>query len=200
MEHTNVTNAATNDDLSDEQLAQQVQEKNDKSFDFLINRYQSKLLHYVARYASGPDEASDIVQESFIKAHTRIDLFDTTRKFSPWIYRIAHNTAVDYIAKKSRKKNLSLDETLALSDEAALANIELSSLDIWFQKELKEQMRSAISTLPDSYAQVIHLRYIEGFSYKEISDIIGKPVSTVGTLVRRAKKQLLEIILDSQDF
>ncbi len=193
MEHRNVKQ-------TDEQIATHVQQGDEQFFEVLIDRYQSKLIHYVGRYASGPDEANDIVQESFIKAHSNIESFDTKRKFSPWIYRIAHNTAVDYIAKRANKKNVSLDETLALSDEASLAKIELSSLEVWFQKELKEQMRSAISTLPDNYAEVIHLRYIEEFSYKEISDILGKPISTVGTLVRRAKKQLLEVVSQQEDF
>ncbi len=185
---------------SDEEIAASVLKGHDADFDILTDRYRKKLTHYVMRYAENTDEANDMVQETLIKAHKNIQKFDPTRKFSPWIYRIAHNEALTLISKRTKKKTISIEEELSLNDEKALIDAELSSLDKWFQQELKVQMHAAISELPDNYAQVIHLRYIEDLSYKEISDVIGKPVNTVGTLVRRAKKKLLEIVLKNENF
>jgi len=186
------------DDQTDEQLAHAAQSGKSGVFDVLANRYRQKLTQYALRYAGSPEAASDVVQDVLIKAHQKIETFDTSRKFSPWIYRITHNEAINYSKKNNKKEVVSLDTPLSLSDERSAADMELSSLDKWFERELKEQIHDAINDLPDAYAEAIHLRYIEDLSYKEISQILDKPVNTVRTLVRRAKKKLLEILITQE--
>lgn len=188
-----------NTEKTDEEIALTVQGGDDGSFDMLADRYREKLGRYALRYVGSADAASDVIQEVFIKAHQKISTFDPERKFSPWIYRITHNESVNYLKRNSKIKTVSLDDTLSLSDEKSTADVELSSLDAWFERELREQMADAIGRLPDTQAEVIHLRYIEGFSYKEISEIISKPVNTVGTLVSRAKKNLLKVLLEQEN-
>jgi len=184
------------DERTDEEIAIAVQKGQHDNFAILAQRYTQKLIKYALRYVGTQDAAHDIVQDVMMKAHQKIDSFDSARKFSPWIYRITHNESVNYLKKHRSHTRVSLDAQLSLDDQRALADVELSSLDLWFERELKEQMHEAIGQLPDHYAEVIHLRYIEELSYKEIAEILGKPTSTVGTLVRRAKKSLLEIVLN----
>ncbi len=184
---------------TDEEIAIAVQKGQHDDFAILAQRYTQKLTKYTLRYVGTQDAAHDIIQDVMIKAHQKINTFDATRKFSPWIYRIAHNESVNYLKKHRSHTKVSLDTQLSLDDQRALADVELSSLDAWFERELKEQMHEAIGQLPDHYAEVIHLRYIEELSYKEIAEILDKPTSTVGTLVRRAKKDLLEIILKQNE-
>lgn len=186
-------------DVSDEEIVKRVKAGEDSLFDEIVARYQAKLSFYVIRYTGNEDEAHDVVQEALIKAHKNIATFDGDRRLSPWLYRIAHNEAVNYLTKRNKKQTISLDDDFSTEDQLLMADVETASLESWFQKELRDEMRAAIAQLPEKYASVIHMRFIEDLSYTEISERIGKPTSTVGTLVRRAKRKLLKIVLESED-
>lgn len=186
-----------NSDRTDEEIIALVQVGKQEFFNVIIERYREKLFFYVMRFVKNEDEAKDVLQNVFVKSLRSIDSFDCERKFSSWIYRIAHNEAVNWATRKNRE-TVSIDD-LNIQDSNFLANNDFdSSMEKWFNLELKEAMREAIEKLPENYAEVIHLRYIDDMSYKEIAEILGKPVSSVGTLVRRAKKRLLEIVMDSE--
>lgn len=136
---------------------------------------------------------------TFIKAYRSLNGFDIRLKLSSWLYRIAHNLAVDYLRKNSKKNHMSLDaedeysqaliETIASEDNVAL---HLETL------EQKKGVRQIISMLPEKYRTVIILFFAEGKSYEEISDILQIPTSTVGTLLNRAKKQFLALSQEPQ--
>ena len=84
---------------------------NDKElYSEIIRRYEQKLAHYLRKFVSSPDELEDILQETFIKIYRNLNDFDADRKFSSWVYRIAHNEAVNYL-KKFHRGNVSLEET-----------------------------------------------------------------------------------------
>lgn len=186
-------NEAT-EQISDEDLVQRVQKGEEDAYKELVTRYQEKLTRYALRFTA-EDEANDIVQESFIKAHKNIESFDTSRRFSPWIYRITRNTALSHIDRPAVRDTVTLDPD---TENALMLDDEKSALEQWLQKELRLHVREAIEALPDNYAEVIYLRYIDDLSYQEISEIIDKPVNTVGTLIRRAKKKMLTILLEEE--
>jgi len=177
-----------------------VQKGNSEYFDEIIARYEQKLFYYVMRFVGNADEARDIVQNVFIKALKHIDSFDTDKKFSSWIYRIAHNETMNYLTRNQHRKCMSIDDDNTKRDCVDIANMENTALDEWFQIELYDELHSAVARLPKEYAQVIRMRYFEDMSYKEISEKIKKPTSSVGTLLRRAKKRLLLIVLESDKF
>ncbi len=184
----------------DEELIARVQAGEEELFDIVSARYRAKLHRYVLKYVHSDDIAEDVMQNVFIKAHKNIQTFDTTRMFSPWIYRIAHNEAINAITAKNNKKTVSLDAYSEQNGEhPVLADVAEVSMEKWFQEELREEMATAIAQLPDKYADIITMRFLEELSYQEISDKLHIPVNTVGTLVRRAKKRLLQIIL-AKDF
>lgn len=193
----NNSEVARNSDQTDEEIIALVQEEKQEFFDVIIERYREKLFFYVMRFVKNEDETKDVLQNVFVKSLRGIDSFDCERKFSSWIYRIAHNEAVNWATRKNRD-TVSIDD-LGVQESNFLVSDDFDvSMEKWFNLELKDVMREAIGKLPENYAEVIHLRYIDDMSYKEIADILGKPVSSVGTLVRRAKKKLLEIVMDSE--
>ena len=152
------------------------------------------------RFVNNADEARDLVQNVFIKTLKHIDSFDCDKKFSSWIYRIAHNETMNYLTRNQHRKCMSIDDENAKKDCIDIAGAENTALGDWFQIELRDELHDAVGQLPEQYAQVIRLHYFEDKSYKEISEIINKPTSSVGTLLRRAKKRLLLIVIESEKF
>jgi RNA polymerase sigma-70 factor (ECF subfamily) len=188
------------ENMTDNEIVACVQKDDPPCFDILIARYEQKLLCYVKRFVNTQEEAQDIVQNVFIKAHKHIDSFDCDKKFSSWIYRIAHNESMNYLTRTKQKNTVSIDDMCLVQDKIELSDTTSSSLDEWFQMELRDELHDAVEQLPKHYAQVIRLHYFEDKSYKEISKIINKPTSSVGTLLRRAKKRLLLIVIESGRF
>jgi len=186
------------DNMSDENIISCVQEGAGNCFDLIINKYEQKLFYYVMRFVCNADEARDIVQNVFVKALKHINSFDCDKKFSSWIYRIAHNETMNWLTRNKHRKCVSIDDDSEQKEFIDLSDTTATALDEWFQIELRDELHDAVAQLPANYAQVIELHYFEDKSYKEISEIMDKPTSSVGTLLRRAKKQLLKIVLESE--
>ncbi|AEN91917.1 RNA polymerase sigma factor [Priestia megaterium WSH-002] len=138
------------------------------------------------------EEAQDAAQEAFIRAYVNIHSYDTSKKFSTWLYRIATNLCIDRIRKK--KPDYYLDAEVAGTDglnmysqiaaDQALPEEELE------QVELQEFIQSEILKLPEKYRTVIVLKYIDELSLKEISDILDLPLGTVKTRIHRGREAL----------
>lgn len=186
--------------MEDNDIIVHVQNGESDCFDVIITRYEQRLFCYVMRFVSNPEEARDIVQNVFIKALKHINSFDVDKKFSSWIYRIAHNESMNWLTRGQQKNTVSIDDVCSTQDKVELSDTTSTTLDEWFQIELRDELHDAVAQLPDHYAQVIRLHYFEDRSYKEISAIVGKPISSVGTLLRRAKKRLLLIVVESGKF
>ena len=166
---------------------------NQSYFLCIMKKYETPLFRYVRRISNfSQEEIEDILQEVFIKVYQNINDFDKSLKFSSWIYRIAHNHVISKFRKyKSRPEGSLLEIT-----ENELNNIS-SELDI--NKEIdakinKETLSKILNTIDQKYKEVLVLKFLEERDYKEISDIIKKPMGTVATLINRAKKKLREEI------
>ena len=164
-------------------------------FACLVDRYSEKLTRYIMRIsASTREDAEDLLQEIFVKAYRNLNGFDQSLKFSSWIYRIAHNQVISQWRKlKSRPQVVKFE-----ADEDFLkfiANDEDLALDTERKFE-GEEVRKLLNTMDEKYREVLVLKFLEGKDYKEISDILQKPLGTVATLINRAKKQLKKIIED----
>ena len=172
---------------SDEQLASRVQKGETAAYGELVARYQDKLLRYGNRFLVSPDDAEDVVQDIFLKAYENIQSFDTERRFSPWIYRIAHNEFINALKKRKAARTifafdidtlfpyLTAEET---ADEGALA------------RDLRQTLEQHLSKLDAKYREPLILYYLEEMDYKEISDILQIPVSTVGVRLARGRSIL----------
>lgn len=170
--------------LSDEQLVKQVYEKDKQLYAEIIKRYQIKLLRYANYLVYDEDKAADVVQQTFIKAYINLKGFNLKKKFSSWIYRIAHNEAISILRKY--KKELPLDDKIEL---IAAVNIENALIT----EEFNDQLNQCLSKIPLIYKEPLSLLVLEEKSYEEISEILRLPIGTVGTRINRAKNLLKKL-------
>jgi len=162
--------------------------KNQEYYWCLMTRYEDKLLHYILKISNfGREDAEDILQEVFIKVYENLNDFDTSWKFSNWIYRITHNITISaYRKKKVNPQLVSWDYEGLNNLIESTSNIEKDA----FQNLSYEKILEIINRLPLKYKEVLILKFMENKDYQEISDILYKPMGTIATLIRRAKKVL----------
>ena len=162
--------------------------KNQDYYLCLMKRYEAKLLNYILKISNiSREDGEDILQEVFIKSYQNLNDFDLNFKFSNWIYSIAHNATISAFRKKKVRP-----QTVSWEDKD-LNNILESTLDVEntsLQKLTYKQILKIINQLPLKYKDVLILKFMEGKDYREISDILHKPMGTIATLINRAKKSL----------
>lgn len=178
-------------DVTEEQLLQKAA-TDPHAFGRLVEMHHAALLRFVGRisYFSHEDK-EDILQNAYIKAYKSIHRYDSSMKFSTWLYHIVRNTTIDEIRKQSSRPLL-----YSLSDE------DISKIFVAEETVLKEISRQenrvlvtqAIKSLPEKYREVLTLRYIEDKSYEEIMDIVELPKGTVAARINRAKKMITEVL------
>ena len=174
--------------LSDEQLVKKIRSENSELYAEIVKRYQQGLYRYLRYLTNQPAEAEDLVQDVFIKAYRNLFGFDTKRKFSSWIYRIAHNEGVNYLKKAARRKDVSLeylDFTVPAPDDCSENQLT--------REETKRKIQKCLGELKPKYRESLVLYYFEEKSYQEISDILRIPRGTVGTLISRGRSILKAI-------
>ncbi|HDZ85415.1 MAG TPA: RNA polymerase sigma factor [Candidatus Moranbacteria bacterium] len=179
---------------SDNAIIEMVQKGMSDSFREIEKRYQKKLFVYVYHLLGNKEETEDILQNVFVKTFNNIDRFDIKRKFSSWIYRIAHNESVNYLKRKSKRRLVSWEDVSTSKDKLETSSDEESPDDLWLKKELRRDVQDALDKIPQKYREVLVLRYFLNKTYDEMSDILGKPANTIGTLLNRAKKKLSQVI------
>ena len=165
--------------------------ENPDIYQVLVERYEEKLMRYVMRIsASSREDAEDILQDVFLSAYRNLNEFDQDLKFSSWIYRITHNKVISHYRKKNARP-----KTTTYEGDSELINILSSDEDIAKELEKRQksdEVREILDTLDERYREVLVLKFLEDKDYKEISDILQKPMGTVATLINRAKKQFRE--------
>jgi RNA polymerase sigma-70 factor (ECF subfamily) len=176
---------------TDQELVKSTLENRD-NFLYIVNRYEKKLLYFILRISNvSVDEAQDLLQEIFIKVYKNINDFDNGLKFSSWIYRIARNHVISHHRKNKNKPILASAEV----NEETLNNLA-AEFDINNKIDhqiLKEEINKVLEQVDEKYKEVIVLKYFEEKNYREISDIIKKPLGTVATYLNRGKKQFKDI-------
>jgi RNA polymerase sigma-70 factor (ECF subfamily) len=179
----------TNTQLTDEQVALLVQQGDKEKFSILMERYEQKLFRYGRKFLSRKENIEDALQEVFMNTYKNIQSFDTSLKFSSWIYRIAHNTYINSLKKNQHSPLTLFDFDTLLSRESAPDQI----LPAWERRELSTMIDQGLDQLGVKYKEVIILHYLEELSYKEISDVLQIPIGTVGIRIKRAKDALRKI-------
>ena len=163
----------------------------------IVDRYESKISRYVQRIVGAGDQSGDILQDVFIKVYININSFDVDKKFNSWIYRIAHNECVNFLKKKKSIGFSFFDLDTFLPAYNLNTDNSIKGQDLIFiEKENKEKIEKALQVLDLKYREVIVMSYFEDLDYKEISQALQIPISTVGVRIMRAKKQLQAILKD----
>lgn len=176
-------------EFSDNEIIELIS-KNKNNFYLLTDLYKEKLERYIKRISFfAQAEVEDILQEVFIKVYINLNSFDKDLKFSSWIYRITHNLVVDKIRKNGRRiKDVSIDDE---DLNVIIKSSEDLHVDL-LNRDAVEKLKIAISSLPDSYREVMVLRFMEEKSYEEIMDILKKPKGTVAALINKGRKIIKE--------
>jgi RNA polymerase sigma-70 factor, ECF subfamily len=175
---------------TDEEIARKVQTGEIDFFNILIARYEKKMRTYARNFLSDQEETNDVLQDIFIKTYKNIKSFDAGRKFSSWLYRIAHNEFVNALKRKNKKTlplfDLDIFFPQHIKEEKNIPN----EID---QKRMRELLGKFLDKLEAKYREPIVLYYFEELSYKEIADVMQVPIATVGIRIKRGKEALKSI-------
>jgi RNA polymerase sigma-70 factor, ECF subfamily len=190
MEKKNKEESNKLPDKTDEELVAMTL-KNPDAYGLLVERYEEKLLRYIMRISrSTTEDAEDLLQDVFLSAYKNLNDFDQDLKFSSWIYRITHNKVISHFRKVTTRP-----KTTTYEGDSNLLNILSSDEDIARDLERKytaQEVKDVLEKLDERYREVLVLKFLEEKDYKEISDILEKPMGTVATLISRAKQQFKE--------
>jgi RNA polymerase sigma-70 factor (ECF subfamily) len=168
---------------TDEQIASEVQAGDAGSFGLLMERYGTKMSRYARRFLFGYEDAEDQVQEVFLKAYANIQSFDPGRKFSSWLYRIAHNEFINAIKKRGREPVRFLDPDMLFPHPVAKERTDAAA----DARETRELLECCLERLDPKYREPLVLFYYEQMDYREIADILRIPVATVGVRLNRGR-------------
>lgn len=182
---------------TDQELVELVQRGNKNAFNLLVIRHQNKVMNIVARYVKHSGDVADVTQEAFIKAYRALPNFRGESAFYTWLYRIAVNSAKNYLTAQGRKPPASdVDASEADYFEGSDALKENNSPErTLLSEELQDKLFATIDNLPDDLRAAITLREIEGLSYEEIAEVMECPVGTVRSRIFRAREAIDKVVL-----
>ena len=186
-----------NSEPTDHQLVLRVQKGDKRAFDLLVLKYQYKLQAIVGRFIRDTDEVADVTQEAFIKAYKALPRFRGDSQFYTWLYRIAINTAKNYLVSKSRRPantDIDVEDAEQFSNNEKLID-DTSPESSMMTDELAAIIKSALSLLPEDLRTALTLREFEGMSYEDIAVVMNCPVGTVRSRICSAREFLDERVL-----
>jgi RNA polymerase sigma-70 factor (ECF subfamily) len=181
--------------VSDEKLIQQISLKNHAAFKQLVDRYQSLVFNTCYKLIGNQEDVEDLAQEIFLNIYKSAKDFRYEASFTTWIYRITINHSLNYLRNKKRFLWFSfLEDNPQNSTDFVMPDIEQP--DISFEKKEQSRMiRKFINQLPDKQKIAFVLHKFEGLPYKEIAEIMQKSLSSVESLIHRAKLKLQEKLI-----
>lgn len=186
-----------NSEPTDHQLVLRVQKGDKRAFDLLVLKYQYKLQAIVGRFIRDTDEVADVTQEAFIKAYKALPKFRGDSQFFTWLYRIAINTAKNYLVSKSRRPtntDIDVEDAEQFSNNDKLID-EATPENTIMTEELATIIKNGLSALPEDLRTALTLREFEGMSYEDIAAVMDCPVGTVRSRIFRAREFLDERVL-----
>ncbi len=181
----------------DQELVERAQKGDKRAFELLVMKYQRKLARLLSRMVRDPAEIEDITQESFIKAYRALPQFRGESAFYTWLYRIAVNTAKNYLVARGRRAptttEFSSEEAEGFEDAELLRDIATPDAELQ-TKQIANAVNKAVEALPEELRTAITLREIEGLSYEEIAQMMDCPIGTVRSRIFRAREAIAEKI------
>lgn len=179
-------------DELDEELVRRVQQGEKKAFDILVRKYQYKIAQLINRYVKDQHEALDVAQETFIKAYRALPGFRGDSAFYTWLYRIAINTAKNYLSMRSRRPSddeIEIEDAEQFESGGRLREYETPE-GLLLTEEIARAIQQALQDLPQELRTAISLREFDGLSYDEIAQVMACPVGTVRSRIFRAREAI----------
>jgi RNA polymerase sigma-70 factor (ECF subfamily) len=180
---------------TDSQLVVRARRGNQAACREIVRRYERPIFNLIVRMVRDRALAEDLSQETFLKAFSRLDRYDSQYKLSNWLFKIAHNTVIDHLRR--RKGEMLPLEALGQCDKVPAdltGDPATSPLDDLVRAEVAQTIECAMTGLRPEYRQVVVLRYHEDLSHEEIAHIMGLPVGTVKSHLHRAREQLAKAL------
>lgn len=178
----------TSEGQTDLQLVRKARNGDRSAFDLLVLKYQSRVASIISRYVYDSQEVLDLTQEAFVKAYRAIGRFRGDSAFYTWLYRIAVNTAKNYLESRGRRPQGVADVADAETFDEGSRLRDVASPERHLQRDqLKEALERAIEQLPEELRSAFLLREYEGLSYDDIARILECPIGTVRSRIFRAR-------------
>ena len=179
--------------LADSELVQSTLAGRESGFEELVRRYQRPIAAYVYRMVGDYDAALDLTQEVFIKVYASLSRYRPEFKFSTWIYKIAHNAAIDHLRRHATREAVASSETDR--PEVVVESRRLSPEQESERTERCSEIETVVQLLPAPYRELILLRHSQDLSYEEIAEITGLPLGTVKNRLFRAREAMREHLM-----
>lgn len=177
----------------DLQLVERVREGDKQAFGLLVEKYRRKVIRLLSRMVRNADDLEDIAQETFIKAYRALPQFRGDAAFYTWLYRIAINTAKNYLVSRGKAMRTVSDHAIDDDDEPdermVAQNISTPETEL-LSKQVAIAVNEAVDALPEELRQAITLREMEGMSYEEIAEHMACPIGTVRSRIFRAREAI----------
>src|SRR5476649_2561399 len=170
-------------------LVERVQKGEKRAFDLLVRKYQHKVVGVISRYVSDWSECQDVAQEAFIRAYRAMANFRGDSQFYTWMYKIAINTAKNYLVSKGRRPptdDISIDDAALLDGGSRLKDRATPEREL-LRQEIEQTVFDTVESLPEDLKTAITLREVDGLSYEEIAETMNCPIGTVRSRIFRAR-------------
>ena len=182
-------------DLGDARLVERVRNGDDEAFAALVFRYEAKLVRVLARLIRDNELARDLAQETFWKVYTRLDRFDASRRFGPWLFRIGVNLCFDAMRRHDGPQTMSLDSR----DGVPAGAVDVVDPDPRTAQELAQEVRFVLDQIALPYRAILVLRDLEGFSSAEVAAIVGRRETTIRWRLAKAREAFRVLWEQRQD-
>ncbi len=182
--------------LTDIELIASAMRGREAGFEELVRRYQRPITNYVFRMLNDYDSSLDVTQEVFIKVYNSLSKYSSEYKFSTWLYRIAHNAAIDHIRRKSPNQQSLEAENGDGSYQLQLECPNPTPEQERERSEWRTEIAAVVKCLPAAYRELILLRHSQDLSYDEIAEITNLPLGTVKNRLFRAREMMREIFIE----
>src|SRR3954464_4593910 len=182
--------------LGDGELVQTAVAGREEGFEELVRRYQRPISAYVYRMVGDYDAALDLTQEVFIKVYGSLSRYKPEYKFSTWIYKIAHNSAVDHLRRHSTREQSLMKDFEGDQREISIESHRPSPEQESEREERRAEIEAVVRQLPSAYRELIVLRHSHDMSYDEIAEVTGLPLGTVKNRLFRAREMMRNLFTE----
>ena len=173
---------STMSQATDARLVDQARRGDTDAFGQLVQRYERRVMKVIRRFMPDQDLAMDLAQDAFLKAFDRLEQFDPSRRFGPWLFRIAVNTTYDHLKKIKRKGKW------ALFSEAEDRVPDPQAADPRGDLDLSQEVQTVLTDIPETYRTVLVLRDLEGFSTSEVAAVTERSEATIRWRLAEARR------------
>ena len=182
--------------LADGELVTNALAGREACFEELVRRYQRPIAAYVYRMVGNYDAALDLTQEVFIKVYNSLSRYRSEFKFSTWIYKIAHNAAIDHLRRHAVREQALVTGPDSERREISIESRRLTPEQESERKERRSEIEAVVQLLPTAYRELIVLRHSQDLSYDEIAEVTGLPLGTVKNRLFRAREAMRDQLLE----